>query len=250
MEPLKQLSQNFLVDQGVVKRLLDAASIHPGDAVLEIGPGKGAITKALAKRGAKITAVEKDRRLIPLLEQEFSEHTIVEGDFLEYELGTPVKVVSNLPFHLTVPILRKCVESTSVIDIHVIVQEEMARRITALPGSKEMSLLTHALQNWAVCDYLFTISPKAFFPPPKVDCAALRLTPKVPLVPREESDAFFAFLHTPFRQRRKMLRATLKERKGIGECALKCGLELTDRPEALSLEQWWQLYQCVTGKSL
>lgn len=245
MEAKKQLSQNFLTDLEVINEFIEAANILHGETVLEIGPGKGALTAPILQRGAKLIAVEKDSRLIPLLQKQFSHAKIIEGDILEFpleEIEGPVKVISNLPFQITAPILSRLVQAPNVGMLYVIVQEEMARRICAHPGSKEMSLLTLFLQNFSYSEYLFKIPATAFCPAPKIECAAIVLKRKCPLVPVEYCEPFFEFLHTPFRQKRKMLRTTLKAWKGIKEAALSCGVSLECRPEDVSLEQWAALY--------
>jgi 16S rRNA (adenine1518-N6/adenine1519-N6)-dimethyltransferase len=237
LAPHKGLSQNFLQDRKVIDRFVNLLDLSV--PLFEIGPGTGSLTRSVQNRGGKIKALELDRELAEALQDEFN---VIQGDALEFDFNTledQTTVFSNLPFHITAPILSRLVSHSKVKEIHVIVQEEMARRICAQPGTKEMSLLTLTLQNFAEAVYQFKIAPSAFYPPPKVTCAALSLYPKKPLVPLEESEQFFAFLHAPFRQRRKMLRSTLK---GNEEAAEKAGIDLTLRPEMLSLQQWYALY--------
>jgi 16S rRNA (adenine1518-N6/adenine1519-N6)-dimethyltransferase len=240
LSPRKHFSQNFLRERRVIERFLNL--LDYSKPLFEIGPGTGSLTREVLKRGGKVTALELDRDLAQALQEELS---VIQGDALEYsfdELEKETIVFSNLPFHITAPLLSRLVISSNVSEIHVIVQDEMAKRICALVATKEMSLLTLYLQNFAHVRYQFKIAPSAFYPPPKVECAALSLFPKAPLVPLEQSEDFFQFLHTPFRQRRKMLRSTLK---GYEKEAEEVGIDLTQRPEMLTLERWWLLFQKI-----
>ena len=241
--PKKRLSQNFLTDKNVVEKLLDAAEIQPGDAVLEIGPGPGAITEALVTRGAAVTAVELDSALAEKLKR--LPITIHHADILKFPLTQPGKVVSNLPFQITVPILERLLPRRDLFpSITVICQEEMARRITAQPKTKAYGSLTVFVGFYAEVRYIFRVSRTCFYPVPKVDAAVIQLIPKAP--PHIDAEPFFAFVRTTFSQRRKMLKNCCKERyPQVGEALDALSISQNVRAEELSLSQFLSLYHAV-----
>ncbi|MFN0064980.1 MAG: 16S rRNA (adenine(1518)-N(6)/adenine(1519)-N(6))-dimethyltransferase RsmA [Chlamydiales bacterium] len=223
LKPKKSLSQNFLIDANVVEKALDIAEICAHDAVLEIGPGPGAITERLLKRGASVISVERDR------DYPATHH----ADILEFPLETlplHTKIVSNLPFHLTAPILAKIVPF-GFQSVTVFVQEEVARRMVAQPNTKEYGSFSLLLQFYAEVRYGFKVSKHCFYPRPNVEAAVVQILPKKR--PDVEEESFFAMVHKAFQGRRKMLRRTL----GFGG---------ERRPENLSLQEFIALHKEVS----
>lgn len=246
--PRKSLSQNFLVDPNVVKKIVAEAGIKPGDRVLEIGPGPGALTKELLAQGATVFAVEKD----PIFARELSRLEgplhVFPADILEFpferlqEYG-PLKGVANLPYHITAPILEKICENASLFSsFTVMIQKEVAERLAAKPSTKEFGSLTLFVQFFAKIGKPFLVSPGCFYPRPSVDSAVLKLDLHTTLPPVDPA-ALFSVIRRAFQQRRKMLRSSLQSLypPAKTEAALqKIGASLEARPETLSLEQWIQ----------
>ena len=232
--PRKRLSQNFLIDGNIVRKIVDAADIQPGDTVLEIGPGPGALTQELLRRGARCIAVEKDRLFAQAFSRLGGDLVVYEEDFLEFPLrerlvAGPVKVVSNLPYHLTSPILGKICEASDLfLSATVMVQREVAARMVGLERGP-LSLFLSVYSNPSIAIKL--ISRNCFMPAPNVDSAVVHLSFKTPVLANPEP--FLAWVRKAFQQRRKMLRATL---------GIQREPYATARPEDLSLEQWLDLY--------
>ncbi len=238
--PLKALSQNFLIDANIIRKIADSVDVQPGDRILEIGPGPGALTEEFLRRGAQVIAIEKDRRFAGALERLQTEDgrlTVIEGDFLESDLDSllpnaPLKVAANLPYHIATPILEKLCEKRELFtEAHLMVQKEMADRMAAKPGSKVIGSLTLFLQVYAELSIAVKVSRNCFFPAPKVDSTVVKLAFREP--PMEDPGPLLAWIRRAYQQRRKMLRSTL----GIQ------GPASTLRPEALSLEEWVSLFK-------
>lgn len=240
-KPLKALSQNFLIDGNVVRKIADAVAVEPGETVLEIGPGPGALTEELLKRGAKVFAIEKDPKFAKALERLQTEDgrlNTYEADVLEFDfsrLPGSLKVAANLPYHITTPILEiLCRERARFSSALLMMQKEVAERITAKPGSKEISSLTLFLQLFAKPSIAVNVSERCFYPAPKVASSVVRLDFHEP--PIADPEPLVAWIRKAYQQRRKMLRSTL----GIqGEWG-------TLRPEALSLSDWLQLFSATS----
>lgn len=252
LHPKKGLSQNFLIDGNIVRKIIKAADVQPGDAVLEIGPGPGALTEALVGAGAKVFAVERDYNFAQQITR-FPGVEVFEGDILTFPLeklssGKPYKVVSNLPYHLTSPILGMLVPHYPLFStITVMVQEEVARRMTALPKTGDYSSLTVFLNFYANTRYEFGVRHHCFYPKPKVDSAVVTLTLKNP--PDVDSEQFFKFVRTSFQQRRKMVKKTLGDVYGKEEIIRNMkalGLPESARPEELSVEESLALFRSLS----
>ncbi len=250
--PNKRLSQNFLIDGNVLQKLIDCAQITPNDTVLEIGPGPGVITEALLKTGAQVIAVEKDRKFANALPRLTSENlTVYWEDFLKFEmqnLPKRFKVISNLPFHLTTPILTKLLPLHSKVEsLTLIAQEEFAKRAIAAPGSKDFSSLTLFLEYYAHASVSFFIPATCFYPKPKVNSALIQLIPKNP--PTElNADHFFSVTRTAFGQRRKTLKRSLQKlfsAEQVSHALHEMKLTLDIRPEQLSFENFKELTQIL-----
>jgi 16S rRNA (adenine1518-N6/adenine1519-N6)-dimethyltransferase len=259
--PKKSLGQNFLVDDTYLARIVGAADLAPTDCVLEIGPGQGVLTQALAAQAARIVAVELDDRLIAPLQARFAAQPqvqIVHGDILELEPGalmaqpgapSAYKVVANLPYYITSAVLRHLLETASPPSLAIVlVQWEVAQRICAEPG--DLSLLAVSVQYYARPQLVSRVPAGAFRPVPKVDSAIMRLdvlpTPAVQTPPA----GFFAVVRAGFGQRRKQLANSLtaglslsKER--IIAALLAAGIAPTRRAETLSLAEWDRLCQVL-----
>ena len=179
IHPLKGLGQNFLVNKGAVKRVINAADIKPDEVILEVGPGLGALTKELAKKAKKVIAVEKDRKMVEILKETlkgFENIEIVQGDILKLKLQIPkpYKIVANLPFHLTAPVIRKFLESANTPkEMTLVVQKEVGQRICA--RVPDMNLLAVSVQVYAEAKIANYVSKKSFWPQPKVDAAIIKI---------------------------------------------------------------------------
>ena len=262
--PRKGLSQNFLIDGNIVRKILDAAHVTQDDVVLEIGPGPGCLTEALLERGASVYAVEKDdvlARELPRLSTDKDRlHTFCE-DILDFELekhlsfllseNKKAKVVANLPYHLTTPILTRLVPLKEMFSsLTIMVQEEVARRMTAAPNTPDYGSLTVFLRFYTQPHYDFTVSHHCFYPAPKIDSAVVTLTLREPPLEEEKIPSFFVMTRMAFEQRRKMLRTSLKALYSSEkvEGALKeLGLNPLARPENLSLEDFLNLYAILNS---
>ena len=239
-----------------MQKIIEAASIGPDDAVLEIGPGRGVLTGLLAGKAASLLAVEVDGRLAEDLTREYSSVknlVVLNKDFLKLDLSKALddrgikkfKVVANLPYYITVPIIEKLLGDKARVDrIIVMVQKEMAARMAARPGGRAYGSLSVFIQYHAVVEILFDVPPSAFVPPPKVTSSVIRLTPRTPPVALKNETAFFAFVKRLFNTRRKMLRATLRGmgHPGIEDIAQGSGIDLTRRPETLDMQELFRLY--------
>jgi 16S rRNA (adenine1518-N6/adenine1519-N6)-dimethyltransferase len=254
----KGLSQNFLIDGNIIRKIVQTAQAAPGDLVIEIGPGPGALTEALLSHGCRVIAIEKDRTFAAALSELQTPDNrleVIEGDFLTFPLeehlktrlksGEKGKVIANLPYHITTPILAALIPMHALLStLTVMVQKEVGKRFVAEKGTTDYSSFTLFLQFFAHSRYAFTVEPTCFIPPPKIQSAVMHLTLHQP---REvlDSEALFAFIRHTFQKRRKMLRASLKELYSAEqmEKAFKgSGIAPETRPEQLSLDDFIRLF--------
>ncbi|NGX53415.1 MAG: Ribosomal RNA small subunit methyltransferase A [Chlamydiae bacterium] len=236
--PKKRLSQTFIIDGNIVRKVVEEAAISSEDRVLEIGPGPGAFTEALLERGAQVIAVEKDPAYARLLAR-LGHLEIFEGDIRDFPLERAAnsKIVANLPFNITTPILALLLPRFDLFSTATfIVQDEVARRIVATPGSPHYSSLSLFVRFYATSTYAFPISRRSFYPVPRVDSAVVKLTLR-PTPEVESPEDFFTLVRTAFKQRRKMLRSSLKE--------LYPACDSDKRPEELSLDDFIALYDAL-----
>lgn len=265
VHPKKGLSQNFLIDGNILRKIASIAQISPGDVVMEVGPGPGSLTEELLNHGASVIAVEKDpvfANALSRLKTGERRLDIACGDILEFPVetalkkllpeGKKAKVIANLPYHLTTPIIALFVEKRHLFSsLILMVQEEVARRFVAKPKTSEYSSFTVFLNFFSNPSYAFTVGRKCFYPSPKVDSAVVVLELKEP--PHlANQEAFFVLTRTAFQQRRKMLRSSLKElyTSPRVEVALQeIGLPPTARPEELSLEEFLRLFKLLSNES-
>ncbi|MCP4538060.1 MAG: 16S rRNA (adenine(1518)-N(6)/adenine(1519)-N(6))-dimethyltransferase RsmA [Chloroflexi bacterium] len=264
LRPSKGLGQNFLVNQTVLEKIVAAAELTPDDAVLEIGAGLGSMTEALARDAGHVVAVELDQRLIPVLQDvlaDLDNVTLVQGDILNLDptvlvgdLDLQYQVVANLPYYITSAVLRHLLEAPLKPQrIVITVQREVAERIVAKPG--KMSLLAVSVQLYGQPKLLFRIKPGNFYPSPGVESAVVRIdVHKTPIVPVEETAAFFRVVRAGFSQRRKQLRNTLSTglRQSPAEVASqleKIGVDPRRRAETLSVEEWIKVARVLLSPS-
>lgn len=265
IRPRKGLGQNFLVSAGVLQRILDAADITPQDLVLEIGAGLGVLTRALAGRARRIVAVEVDPSLVASLQGQLRECAnvqIVAGDILTLDLselmqveGTQgvlsngqYKVVANIPYYITSAVIRHLLEAKARPSLIVLmVQEEVAKRITAPPG--EMSLLSVSVQFYGTPRLVHHVPAGAFYPVPKVDSAILRIEPLTEArLPQSEIEGFFEIVRAGFGQKRKQLRNSLAQglhlpTQTIDQGMNMAGVDPERRAQTLSVDEWISLYR-------
>ncbi|HET7582264.1 MAG TPA: 16S rRNA (adenine(1518)-N(6)/adenine(1519)-N(6))-dimethyltransferase RsmA [Candidatus Limnocylindria bacterium] len=256
LRPRRALSQNFLTDPAALDAIVDAAELQPGDRVVEIGPGLGVLTRRLLAAGASVLALELDHRLAEWLRRELADvraFELVEGDVLDFDPqlafpGQPFKVVANIPYHITSPLLHAFLEGSRPPELMaVLVQAEVADRVAAAPG--QMSYLSVFAQNVATASVMARVPAAAFEPAPKVDSAVLRLRRRpVPVVPEGEREPFYRLVQAAFRQRRKQLHNALTRelpitRETLDAALAACGIAPDRRPQTLSVEEW----ACLTA---
>ena len=257
----KKFGQNFLIDTRVLERIIEASEITKDDCVLEIGPGIGTMTQYLAESAREVIAVEIDKALIPILGdtlKDYSNVTVINDDILKVDInkivqeknnGQPIKVVANLPYYITTPIIMGLFEShVPLKSITVMVQKEVADRMQVGPGTKDYGALSLAVQYYAKPEVVANVPPNCFIPRPNVGSAVIRLTRyENPPVKAEDEKFMFSLIRASFNQRRKTLINGLTN-GGIGISKEKIQnvleemqLPLTIRGEALTLEQFAQL---------
>jgi 16S rRNA (adenine1518-N6/adenine1519-N6)-dimethyltransferase len=233
----KRFGQHFLHDQGVIEAILRAIDPRPGENLLEIGPGQGALTFPLLERCGELIAIELDRDLVPILARQaekLGKLEIINADMLEFQLssiavGKTFRVVGNLPYNISTPLLFHLLESIQQIqDMHFMVQKEVALRIVARPGERNYGRLSVMLQYRCDCQYLLDVAPACFEPPPRVDSAVVRLIPlNGPRHDVGDYNRFSSIVKAAFSQRRKTLSNSLKsvlDRKTIIACEIDPGL--------------------------
>ena len=258
----KKFGQNFLIDTHVLDKIIDASGVTEDDFVLEIGPGIGTMTQYLCERAREVVAVEIDKNLIPILSdtlKNYSNVTVINEDILKLDIcklaeeknqGRPIKVVANLPYYITTPIIMGLFESHVPIDsITIMVQKEVAERMQEGPGSKEYGALSLAVQYYAKPEIVANVPPNCFMPRPNVGSAVIRLTRhEKPPVEVEDEKLMFRIIRASFNQRRKTLANGLNNspeihlpKEVIQESIVSLGVPENIRGEALSLEQFAEL---------
>ena len=246
-QPRKRFGQHFLHDPGVIGRIVAAIHPLPDETLVEIGPGQGAITLPLLEAAGKLTVVELDRDLIQPLQnrcRNAGELTVynrdaLRFDFCELAVAGPLRVLGNLPYNISTPLLFHLLDQQRCIaDMHFMLQKEVVERMAAGPGSGQYGRLSVMLQYRCQVDMLFSIGPGAFSPPPKVDSAFVRLQPyPAPPVTVEDEQVFATLVRQAFAQRRKTLRNTLRELLDAGEISA-AGVDPSARAETLTLNEF------------
>jgi 16S rRNA (adenine1518-N6/adenine1519-N6)-dimethyltransferase len=253
--PRKRFGQNFLHDQGVIERILDCIEPRPGQRLVEIGPGHGALTRGLLQRIGELDAIELDRDLLQPLRRScapLGELRLHNADALAFDFRTlrdderRLRLVGNLPYNISTPLLFHLIEQADAIeDMHFMLQKEVVERMAAGPGSKTYGRLSVMLQVSCEVTPLFDIGPEAFDPPPKVDSSVVRLRPLPrPLITAEQMGGFGELVGSAFAQRRKTLRNNLK-RLLDGEQIAALGIDPGVRTETLSIDDLIRLHQAV-----
>lgn len=265
----KKFGQNFLIDPHVLEKIMEASGITKEDFVLEIGPGIGTMTQYLCERAREVVAVEIDQNLIPILDETLMEYdnvTVINEDVLKVDInhlarekngGNPIKVVANLPYYITTPIIMGLFESRVPIDsITIMVQKEVADRMQVGPGTKDYGALSLAVQYYAKPEIVANVPPNCFMPRPTVGSAVIRLTrhTSVPVQVADEQ-LMFQIIRASFNQRRKTLANGLNNFPGIcltkeviQESIQELGLPVTVRGETLTLDQFAELSNIIGRK--
>lgn len=250
------LGQHFLIDPTVLGSIVEAAKIEPRETVVEIGPGIGVLTRELLKAGARVTAIELDERMIPLLERfirnneitnkQINELTIVHANALHVAMPQKkYKVVASIPYHITSPLLRHLfLESAyAPASLTLLIQREVAEKIC---DAKNAGLLTILVALFGAPRIVTNVPPEAFLPPPRVDSAVLQIDCfDTPLTDKKTIDALFRLVKTAFGQKRKILRNTLGAFHGVMERLSGLGIEQTRRPQTLSVQEWIALARAM-----
>ena len=248
----KKLGQNFLIKRGIVDEIVHAAELTVGEPVLEVGPGIGTLTQGLAQSGADVMAIELDRRLLEVLDTTLASYDnvrIIHGDVLKLDVPTimnhkPFKVVANLPYYITTPIIMSLLESKLPIErLVVMVQKEVALRMVAKPGTKDYGALSVAVQYYTEPDIVLDVPPKSFLPAPAVTSSVIRcvLRDKPPVDVIDEK-LFFRVVKAGFAQRRKTFSNTMKTtgltRDRIEELLAKANIDGQRRGETFTLQEF------------
>lgn len=265
----KKFGQNFLIDPHVLEKIMEASGITKEDFVLEIGPGIGTMTQYLCERAREVVAVEIDQNLIPILDETLMEYdnvTVINEDVLKLDInhlarekngGNPIKVVANLPYYITTPIIMGLFESRVPIDsITIMVQKEVADRMQVGPGTKDYGALSLAVQYYAKPEIVANVPPNCFMPRPTVGSAVIRLTRHTSLpVQVADEQLMFQIIRASFNQRRKTLANGLNNfpnicltKEGIQESIQELGLPVTVRGETLTLDQFAELSNIIGRK--
>lgn len=271
LQAKKKFGQNFLIDAHVIEKILRAADITKEDTVLEIGPGIGTLTQYLCEQAGRVIAVELDTALIPILKNEtlvsYDNYSLIQGDILKLDLhallaaeaaGRPVKVVANLPYYITTPILMRFLEEqVPVHSLTVMVQKEVADRMTAAPGTKEYGALSLSVRYYAEPYLAANVPQNCFIPRPTVGSAVIVLTRRTtPPVSVADERLLFLLIRAAFQQRRKTLQNALTnsmelpfEKEQILRAMEAAGLALQVRGETLSLSEFATLANALTAEN-
>ena len=257
-KPRKRLGQHFLTDRRILDRIAGALQLTGNETVIEVGPGRGALTDRLVERCGRLLAIELDRDLVPFLRERYASagHVmILEADVLDVDLAAvaagPYVLVGNVPYYITTPILFHALTAPRPDRAVYLVQREVAERVAAKPGSKDYGALTVNVQTVAHAELVFTVPAAAFDPPPKVESAVLRITPLAePLIAPEHEAGFRKFVQAAFAQRRKQLKAIVRSVAGLdtdAAAALLTGAAIapTERAEQLAPRDFVRLYGAV-----
>lgn len=260
--PRKRLGQHFLTDTRALDKIADALDITQSDTVIEIGPGRGALTDRLAARAGRLITIEVDKLLVPILRARYTAQThvsVIESDVLELALGDvaggPYLLAGNVPYYITTPIIFHAMTRPRPDRAVFLVQKEVADRATASPGSKEYGALSVNLQALATVTIRGTVKPSAFNPPPSVDSAIVHFVPRSdPVIGAEDEAAFRKLVIASFGLRRKQLRRVVRTVRGLSaedaETALNAaGLDPEARPETLSALQFARLLYALPPAS-
>jgi len=259
LHPLRHLGQNFLIDANIVRKIVAAAEVGPGDGVIEVGPGAGALTLTIARSGASLVVLEIDRGLVRLLNdllQPWPTVKILEQDVLKtdwrqlittFKDGAPIKLISNLPYNISGPFIYNLFEEGFPFNGAVLMfQKEVAHRLVAAPGDSDYGALSVISRYYTEGKILFAVSKNVFWPRPKVGSAVLKLEPRPRILNIEEEPLFWKLVRGVFQQRRKtiqnsMLRVFALPRPLLSGLLAEASIDPSSRPEELSVEQFAKL---------
>lgn len=249
----RSLGQNFLIDRTVIDRIVSNLGNVEGEKIIEIGPGQGALTAILLDSGAQVTAIEIDKELIPLLNNEFADSgrfQCVEADILQTDLSdlvpkSPIKLVGNLPYYISTAILQKLVEQKELFSLIVLMlQKEVVERITAVPGDSSRGFLTVLIEDAFTSELAFDVPPSAFMPVPKVWSSVVLLRPKTSEI--IDKINFRRLLSMSFAQKRKTILNNLKnEYKNADRSLLEAGIDPKRRAETITMGEWARLTRVI-----
>jgi len=252
--PTKKLGQNFLIDNNVINRILDSAELNSKDLIIEVGPGKGALTGKIAAIVNKIYAIEKDTFLFDELNKKYAKsdklviinEDALKTDFSSFECNSNIKFIANLPYNITSPILSKLTENRSIFStIIIMIQKEVGNRIASNPGNKIYGALSVMIQTYFDVTHLFTVHPGSFRPKPKVDSVVIKLIPTDHYCSSiKDSKLYARVVKSSFSSRRKMIINALKsefDKEDIEICLSKAGIDGKNRAETLNILEFIQL---------
>lgn len=256
----KRFGQNFLIDHGIIRDIVRAVHPHKDDQIVEIGPGKGAITQLLADSCDNISVIELDRDLVPWLKVKFEKHPnfqLFQADALQFDFAQlisndrPLRIVGNLPYNISTPLIFHLLSySTQVRDMHFMLQKEVVKRMAAKPGDSAYGRLGIMVQYYCAVENLFEVPPTAFDPAPKVDSAIVRLVPhaQLPFV-ANNIKTLETLVNVAFQQRRKTLRNSLKQLLTLEQLE-SLPVDMTLRPEDISLQEYVAISNLLGDLSL
>lgn len=264
LRPRKRLGQNFLIDEAVAERVVDLAKIEQGDIVVELGPGLGILTRPLLERAKRVIAIEKDSALCGILTKLLAGYDglqlicedILKVDFQRFAEGGKVKVVGNLPFYITSPLIFWLLEQRKAIDsILITLQKEVAERILARPGTKDYGAISIGVGYYTKATYEGTIKKAQFWPRPKVDAGIISLEVlDTPSVHVKDEELFFKVVRSSFEKRRKMILNSLEQARSLGlkkdtlsKAFQDAGIDYRRRPEEFSIEEFARISDLVGG---
>lgn len=255
IKPLKRFGQNYLIDNNILNKISKEIAPHESDNIIEIGPGRGALTKKLLEYNSNLTSVEIDFRVINSLKEEYPNLNLINADFLELELepyyrryNKKIRIAGNIPYNLTSPIIFKLIENNNIVqDAVLMVQYEVARRMTAKKGTKDYGILAVLLQFFGEVKICFKISPNVFFPRPKVDSALVHIKFKTIELSDIEKEFFIKTVKACFGNRRKTLKNSLSNSIFKDVNFSNSGIDLTLRAEQLDIGNFAELAKYTLG---
>ena len=257
VKPLKRFGQNYIHDKNIIKKIVSEINPKTDDAILEIGPGRGALTELIYGKTKNFTAVEIDTRVIENLQSKFPELQLIQKDFLKVDISTiidsnkkRIRVIGNIPYNLTSSIIFKVIRNADLIeDAILMVQNEVAKRMTAKKGSKDYGILTVLLNYFTNTQYCFKVSPNAFYPKPKVTSAVVHLYLKELSISKEERQMFISVVKACFGNRRKTLKNSLSNSIFKELNFSNSGIDLALRAEQLDVKDFLVLTDFVLNQT-
>ena len=256
VSPLKRFGQNYLQDQNIIKKIISEIDPKENELIIEIGPGQGAITQKLLESKANLTAIEIDKRVIDELQTRYTDLHLLQSDFLKLNLNQfidssekKLRVVGNIPYNITSPILFKLFENNTIVSDSVfMVQYEVAKRMTAKMGSKDYGILSVLLEYFGITKLAFKVSPNVFYPKPNVDSAVVHIYFNDKRDNPEFNLMFKSIVKSAFGNRRKTLKNSLSNGIFTEVNFSKCGIDLSLRAEQLNVDDFIQLTEFVSSK--